>query len=121
MLLVILGMMVLPGILAMIVVKLPGLIKPCITIGDPIVYRKPKASTHPGMRAYDIHANERGDLYNYLVDKYWTVADILGDGQIVAVTRTSKHHYINPNDTNLRKARLTERLRHGNRFPHMAG
>ena len=69
------------------------------------------------MHAYEIHASERGDLYTYLVDKYWTVADIMGDGRIVAVTRTNKHHYLDPDDPNLRKARLTERLRRRDRFP----
>jgi hypothetical protein len=90
-----------------------------VDVGDPIVYRKLKVSTHPGARARQIHPAEHGDYYSYLVNKYWTVSDVLGDGRIVARTRTNKCHYISPDDPNLRKARLTERLRFGHRFPKL--
>ena len=84
---------------------------PCLTVGDVIVYKKQKASIHPGMRAYSIKASKQGDLYTYFVDKYWAVADIIGNGQIVAVTRTNKQHYITPGDPNIRKANLIDNLR----------
>jgi hypothetical protein len=119
MLLIIFGMVVVPGLIVYFAMSLQGFTKPNITVGDLIVYRKQKASTRPGKRAYDIRASEQGDLYTYLVDKYWTVADILGDDHLVAVTRTNKRHYLTPDDPNLRKARLTERLLYGHRFPHL--
>ena len=112
-------MVVVPGLMVYLAMKLPSFVKPNITVGDRIVYRKWKSSTHPGKRAYDIYASEQGDLYTYLVDKYWTVADILGDDHLVSVTRTNKQHHLTPNDPNLRKARLVERLLYRHRFPHL--
>ena len=97
--------------------------KPAMTkvgVGDSIVYRKQKVSTHPGVRAHHIHPAEHGDYYDYLVNKYWTVADVLDDGRIVARTRTNKHHYLSPNDPNLRKAGLMERFKYGHRFPKVS-
>ena len=88
-----------------------------VGIGDPIVYVKPKVSMHPCARAREVHAAETGDSYSYLVNKYWTVADVLADGRIVARTRTNKEHYLRPDDPNLRKAGLLDRLRHRDRFP----
>ena len=116
--LIILGMVVFPGVLVYFALNRPHLARQQITVGDVIVYRKQKISTHPGMRAYDIHAAGQGDFYTYLVDKYWVVDGILWDGQIEAVTRTNKRHYLAPDDPNLRKAGLVERLRYWQRLPH---
>ena len=115
--LIIFGMVVIPGVFVYLALNPPHLARQQITVGDVIVYRKQKASTHPGIRAYDIHAAEQGDFYTYLVDKYWVVAGILRDGRIEAVTRTHKHHHLAPDDPNLRKAGLVERLRYAQRFP----
>lgn len=90
-----------------------------VGIGDPIVYCKNKASTHPGVRAHDVHPSLQGDYYYYLVNKYWTVVDVLGNGLIVAKTRTNKQHYLRPDDPKLRKAGLLERIRYGHRFPRL--
>ncbi|MEI8341437.1 MAG: hypothetical protein WCH43_07895 [Verrucomicrobiota bacterium] len=117
---IIVGMILLPGLLVYTAMGLQQFTHASIEPGDVIVYRKQKASTHPGTRAYAIHASAGGDIYSYFVDKYWTVADISGNGQIVAVTRTQKHHFIPLDDPNLRKARLTERLRHSRRWPQLA-
>jgi predicted transcriptional regulator of viral defense system len=89
-----------------------------IEVGDPIVYCKQKVSTHPGERAYEISPAENGDNYSYIVDKYWTVADVLEDN-LVAITRTNKHHLLRKDDPNLRRARIIERLRYRNRFPQL--
>lgn len=86
-------------------------------VGDPIVYQKQKVSTCPGQHARDIYPAGQGDYYYYLVNKFWTVVDVMEDGSVVARTRTDKRHYLNPNDPNLRKAKLTERLRFADRFP----
>jgi hypothetical protein len=87
--------------------------------GDSIIYRKQKYSTHPGRRAYEIHPTTQGDDYSYFVDKFWTVENVLRDGRIVVTTRTHKHHYLLPNDPNLRRAGFIARLRYRNRFPHL--
>jgi hypothetical protein len=85
--------------------------------GDFLIYRKPKVSPHPGPRARNVHASEKGDDYYYDVDKYWTVADVLDDGRLVAVTRTGKQVYLTLGDEKLRKPGLIERFRYRSRFP----
>ena len=85
--------------------------------GDFLIYRKPKVSAHPGPRARNVQAAENGDDYQYEVDKFWTVADVLDDGRLVAVTRTGKQVYLTPEDERVRKAGLLERMRYRNRFP----
>ena len=87
--------------------------------GDSIIYRKQKYSTHPCPRAYDVHPTTAGDTYTYFVDKFWTVENVLRDGRILVATRTNKHHYLQPNDPNLRRAGLISRLRYRKRFPHL--
>lgn len=91
-----------------------------IAPGDRIVYRKQKFSTHPGARAYAVSPAENGDNYSYIVDKYWTVADLLDNGMVVAVTRTNKRHYLRPDDLNIHRARIFERMRFKDRFPQLA-
>jgi hypothetical protein len=88
-----------------------------ITPGDPLIYRKPKVSPRPGPRARNIEPAENGDEYRYEVDKFWTVADVLDDGRLLAVTRRGKQVYVSAEDERLRKARLIERLRFRRRFP----
>jgi hypothetical protein len=85
--------------------------------GDFLVYRKEKVSSHPGPRARNVTAAERGEDYYYEVDKFWTVEDVLNDGRLVARTRTGKQIYLTPEDEHLRKARLLERVRFRDRFP----
>ena len=88
-----------------------------IAPGDPLIYRKPKVSPNPGPRALNIQPLENGEDYHYEVEKFWTVADVLDDGRLLAVTRTGKEVYLSPEDERLRKARLIERLRYRRRFP----
>ena len=92
-----------------------------IAPGDPLIYRKPKVSSRPGPRACNIQRTENGDDFHYEVDKFWTVADVLDDGRVLAVTRKGKEVYLSPEDERLRKARLIERLRYRQRFPEVQG
>ncbi|MDQ3199505.1 MAG: hypothetical protein M3Q46_10055 [Verrucomicrobiota bacterium] len=85
--------------------------------GVPIIYRVVEASTHPGPEAQEVHPSEHGELYYYLVRKYWRVEQVLEDGWIVALTPLMEHHYLRQDDPNLRKANLVERLRFAARFP----
>jgi hypothetical protein len=85
--------------------------------GDFLVYRKAKVSPRPGPRARNIQPSEQGDDYYYEVEKYWRLADVLDDGQLVAVTRTGKRVELSREDENLRKARLLERMIYRRRFP----
>jgi hypothetical protein len=88
--------------------------------GAPIVYRVVETSTRPGPEARDIHPAERGELYYYLINKYWRVEEVRQDGWIVALTPLMEHHYLRRDDPNLRKANLLERLRYAARFPYLA-
>jgi len=88
--------------------------------GAPIVYRVSETSTCPGPEARDIHPAERGELYSYLIHKYWRVEEVRPDGWIVALTPLMEHHYLRRDDPNLRKANLIERLRYAARFPYVA-
>lgn len=88
-------------------------------IGDHVVYCKSKVSTHPGPRAREVYAAEHGEHYNYLVEKYWTVADIRPDGTLVLATRRGKRHECPSDDPNLRPANLLESVFFRHRFPRL--
>jgi len=96
---------------------LPALFRGHLEPGDFLIYRKSKASPRPGPRARNVQASEKGDDYYYEVDKFWTVADVLDDGRLVAVTRTGKRVYLTPQDERLRKPGFLERMRFRRRFP----
>jgi hypothetical protein len=84
--------------------------------GDWVVYRRSKHTSHPGPRARDVAASPHGDLYSYVVDKFWIVADVLADGNILLKTRRGKSHLVSAQDLNLRHATWWVRFRHRERF-----
>ena len=84
--------------------------------GDWVVYRRLKVTTHPGPRAQAVHASPNGDDYNYFVDKFWVVADVLADHNLLLKTRRGKTHVVGDQDSNLRHASLWERIRYRGRF-----
>jgi hypothetical protein len=84
--------------------------------GDWVVFRRTKYTTHPGPRAKDVQATEHGDYYNYFVDKFWIVDEVLADGSLKLRTRRGKTHVVREDDPNLRRATLWERLRYRARF-----
>jgi hypothetical protein len=86
------------------------------TAGDWVIYRKLKHSALPGPRACKIAPSPNGDLYSYIVAKFWIVAAVLPDGCLQLRTRTGKTHLIRPNDPNLRRARWWERWLYKTRF-----
>lgn len=65
------------------------------------------------------HPSERGEFYYYSLINYLRVADVLDDGRIIAIARNNKRLWLWPNDSQLRKARLLERLLYRWRFPHI--
>ena len=71
--------------------------------GDYVVYRKPKNTTHPGPRAKAISPASNGDLYSYVVDKYWRVCEVLEDGRLRVRTASGKMHLIDQDDIHLRR------------------
>lgn len=92
---------------------------PTFSIGTPVVYCQDKVATHLISEAYEIHPSERGEFYYYTILSYLRVIEVLGDGRVVAIARNHKRLCFWPNDSSLRKARLTERLLHPFRFPHL--
>lgn len=87
-------------------------------VGDPIVYHKPKRSVSPGPRARQIYPLEHGEHYHYVVDKFWKVFSIKGDGTIEVVTRTGKKHVLPVSDPNLHKAYPFQLFLNRKRFPN---
>lgn len=85
--------------------------------GEPVIYRVTKASVKPGPRAQHVAPSPQGELYSYLIDKFWVVAEILDGGRVLLRTRRGKEHVISQDDPNLRTARWWERLLYRGRFP----
>ncbi|NBB84580.1 MAG: hypothetical protein GVY28_14405 [Alphaproteobacteria bacterium] len=86
---------------------------------DPVVFRMTKRSGHPGPRAENIDPEPHGEGYGYHVDKYWVVAEVRDDGQLVLRTRRGKTHVVRPDHPSLRPANLWERLVKRGRFPKL--
>ena len=86
-------------------------------VGDWVVYRKQKSSVSPGPRAKGVFPSPKGEAYHYVVDKYWVVNRILGDGPLELRTRQGKLHEIAADDFRLRHARWWERFFLADRFP----
>ena len=93
------------------------MIKGSVNVGDHVVYRKRKVSSHPGPNAVSIDPAPRGEEYVYEVDKLWTVVEVRRDGRFIAVTRRGKRHELRADDPQLRRPNLWERLRYWRRFP----
>jgi len=87
-------------------------------IGAPIVYRQEEVGLRPALDAHDIRPAERGEHYYYAIINYLRVAEVLGDGRIIAVAPNNQRWCFWPNDSSLRKARLLERLVYRLRFPN---
>lgn len=94
----------------------PGL--PVFSVGTPVVYRQEEISTRPAPNARDVRPAERGEYYYYTIINYLRVAELLGDGRIIAIARNHERLCLSPHNSSLRKARLTERLIYRFRFPH---
>jgi hypothetical protein len=99
--------------------------------GDWAVYRKSKQSPIPGRRAANVVANPKGETYTYVVDKFWVVEKVLPGDLLLLRTAGGKAHRINPDDPNLRRPSLLQRLLWRDRFhqveqllrhsPHLVG
>jgi len=91
-----------------------------LAVGDCVVYRVYKISTHPTPRAKELRPSQCGETYSYAVDKYWVVANVPTDERIEVVTRSGKLRSLNSNDPNLHKVGFFEKLRLHERFPQLA-
>ncbi|MCA9069057.1 MAG: hypothetical protein KDA84_09050 [Planctomycetaceae bacterium] len=89
-------------------------------VGDWVIYRKSKQSPVPGPRAQQVTPSKRGEVYSYVVDKFWIVVEVLENHQIRLRTRRGKEHKIPMNDPNLRATRFWERWVYRSRFEEVA-
>lgn len=88
--------------------------------GDPVIYRKYKYSNQPGPRAKHVHPMQRGEGYDYLVDKFWVVADVSEDGEMLTLqTRRGKTHQVCSSAPELRFPSPWERLWYHSKFPKL--
>lgn len=85
--------------------------------GDLVIYTLSKMSRHPGPRARSIQPARLGDDYNYVVDKFWRVAGVLPNDQVVIVTRRGKTRTVDADDPLLKPAGWWTRWVNRNRFP----
>ena len=89
------------------------------SVGDRVIYRRPKASERPGPRAKNIQPATGGDLYRYQVDKFWTVSAVHENSKVEVITRRGKRHIIHTDDPRLRKARFYHALLWRKKFPSL--
>ncbi len=84
------------------------------SVGDWVIYRKPKRSAAPGPRARNVMPATRGESYSYTVDKYWVVKELLSDDRLQLQTRRGKQHEVAAGDPSLRRPNFWQRwvLRH---------
>ena len=87
-----------------------------LKVGDFIIVRKWKASTHPSPRAKEVFPTQYGDTYHYGIDKYWKVVEIVDDRTVVIETRRGKRHVIQTDQVPLRRAGLFDKMFNGKRF-----
>ena len=85
--------------------------------GDRVIYVAEKHSGHPGPRAEAIQPETHGEGYWYQVKKFWTVLEVLPEGQLKVLTRRGKQRQVAPDDPRLRPARWWEKLLYSSRFP----
>ncbi len=88
-------------------------------IGAPIVYSTREISTNPRSDARDVRPSDRGEFYYYNLVNYLRVTDVLEDGRVIAVARDNQRLCFWPDDSQFRKARLSERFFCRWRFPHL--
>ncbi|MCE9615619.1 MAG: hypothetical protein K8T26_15230 [Lentisphaerae bacterium] len=86
-------------------------------VGDRVIYSMPKVSPNPGPHAHAVHPSIRGEFYDYVVDKFWTVTGTPSAGQIQITTRRGKTRTLRTDDPRLRRASWLQRLLYRRRFP----
>jgi hypothetical protein len=87
--------------------------------GDPVIFRATKFTSHPGPRAKHVTPAPRGEFYEYEVDKFWVVAEVREDGQLLLKTRRGKEHVVEPDAPRLRRPRWWELLWWRKKFPSL--
>lgn len=84
--------------------------------GDWVIYRMSKHGVAPGRRAHHVSASQKGESYNYIVDKFWVVERVAANGDLHVRTPGGKTRVLSAQDPNLRPARWWHRFQWGERF-----
>jgi len=90
-----------------------------VKVGEPVVFRLSKLSSHPGPRAQSIKPAPRGEQYWYEVDKFWVVSEARPSGELVLKTRRGKTHVLPSDHAKLRRPRLWEKLLYRHKLPSL--
>ncbi len=90
-----------------------------LSVGNKVVFAKDKKSISPGPRAKEVVPQTKGEAYSYIVEKYWTVAEVTDDNTATLITRRGKKHTVSLDDPRLRHANLWERWMYSDRFPKL--
>lgn len=81
--------------------------------GQLVIFRATKHSARPGPRAEDIHPEEGGEKYRYVVDKFWQVIGVDPEHrEVVLATRRGKKRRLPVDHPALRKPNFWERWRY---------
>ncbi len=86
-----------------------------VKVGEFVIFKKSKASTHPSARAKNIQPARHGDTYYYIIDKLWKVVQVTDD-KIEIETRRGKRQWMDKHTPLLRKAGLLDRILYRGRF-----
>lgn len=85
--------------------------------GDQVIYRMTKHSDSPGPRARNVNPSPSGEDYNYIVDKFWVVNEVLDNGRLILRTRRGKTREIAADDPNLKVPSWWQMLLYKKQFP----
>lgn len=94
------------------------LVTPVFGVGAPVVYEHLEISTQPRPEMRGVWPSERGEFYYCTSVDFLRVTHVLDDGRLIAIAPDNRRFCFWPDDSQFRKARLTERLRYRGRFPH---
>ena len=89
---------------------------PTYRVGERVICRVCKRSTHPGPRAQHIRPEPSGDGYQYEVEKCSIILEVR-DRHLVLLTRKGKVRVVDLNDSSLRRAGWWDRILYRDRFP----
>jgi hypothetical protein len=90
--------------------------KSTLQVGDWVIYRKSKQSAAPGPRAQQVSPSPKGETYNYVVDKFWIVTELMDGSHVKLKTRRGKEHIVPLDDRNLRLLTFWQRWLYRRRF-----
>lgn len=87
------------------------------SVNDFVIYHQPEAAVRPVPGARNISPAERGELYTYVVDRFWRVAQVNNDGTLDAIESSGRRHRLRQTDPALENAGWWSRTFQRRLFP----